>query len=260
MAARKPSPELRAFGTEVTRLRHEAGLTQTELAKRVNVTRSYVGQVEAGTTRCRYDFAQRVDMALDTDTTLADAWDDLLRSTSYPRWFCDFPKAEATAAILRSYENRVVYGLLQTEAYARVLLVKDDAVADRMRRQTVLERTPPPTIYVVLEESILSREVGGREIMREQLERLLAVSAMNHVHLQIAPNRYHPGVRGGFSIATQPDGGEVAHLVNVIRGETSNTSEDLLHVTRAFATLQARALSVDDSRDLIERVLVERWR
>ncbi|MFD0686705.1 helix-turn-helix domain-containing protein [Actinomadura fibrosa] len=259
MAARKPSAELRVFGAEVTRHREAAGISRTELAERVHVTRSYVGQVEAGTTRCRREFAERLDSALGTGTALADAWDDLLRATGYPKWFRDFPKAEFTAAILRSYQSMLIDGLLQTEAYARTLLRDDAAVESRMRRQAVLEREPPPILYVVLDEPVLYRQVGSREVMREQFEHLLKVSERDDVYLQIAPTAYYRGVQGGFTIATQPDGEEIAYLANVTRGDTSSEAGDVVFLTGLFAMLQARAHSVDASRALIERTMSERW-
>ncbi|MFC6933761.1 multiprotein-bridging factor 1 family protein [Actinomadura yumaensis] len=80
----KADPQTITFGAEVARLREEAGLSRIELAKRANVSRSYIGQVETGTTRCRDDFAIRLDQALGTGTQLIDAWTDLLRSAAYP--------------------------------------------------------------------------------------------------------------------------------------------------------------------------------
>jgi hypothetical protein len=89
MPHRKPTPETLAFGEEVARHRKLAELPRAQLAKLVSVTTSYIGVVETGATRCRHDFAQRLDAALGTGTALADAWDDLLRGTSYPTYFVD---------------------------------------------------------------------------------------------------------------------------------------------------------------------------
>ena len=70
LAARRPTRQTISFGQEVTRLRHEADLSRLELAKRAAVSRSYIAQLENGTTRCRRDFAIRLDEALGTGTTL----------------------------------------------------------------------------------------------------------------------------------------------------------------------------------------------
>lgn len=91
MAARKPTRQTISFGQEVTRLRNEAGLSRLDLAKGAAVSRSYIAQVENGTTRCRRDFATRLDQALGTDTMLTDAWDDIVKSSAYPKFFTDYP-------------------------------------------------------------------------------------------------------------------------------------------------------------------------
>ncbi|GAA3924242.1 helix-turn-helix transcriptional regulator [Actinomadura viridis] len=259
MPTRKASPELKSFGTEVTRLREEAGLTRTELAALVTVSRSYVSQVESGNTRCRQDFAARLDKGLGTGTALFDAWNDLVRSTGYPRYFTDFSAAEKSAVMLRAYETTYIYGLLQIESYARVLLTTDEAVQGRMRRQNILARDHPPMICVVLDESVLYRQVGSSEVMHEQLGHLLSIFGRENIALQIAPVAYYRGVRASFTIATQPDRTEVLYLENAARGETNTDAEDLTQVSETFVRLQARALSVDDSRALIERTMVERW-
>lgn len=169
---RRVTPELLSFGAEVRRLRKAAGLNQQKLADLVNVTRSYITQVEAGRTRCRRDFALRLDRALKSGTTLVEAWDELLesiKSDKYPEFFANFPKAEQSAIMIRAYEERVVHGLFQTEAYARVLLTDEDAIKNRMRRQEILGRDPAPSVTVVMDETVLYREVGGKEVMRERL-------------------------------------------------------------------------------------------
>jgi transcriptional regulator with XRE-family HTH domain len=259
MAHRKPTPETLAFGAEVARLRGLAKLSRAELAKKVPISLSYVGLVESGCTRCRYDFAQRLDKALDTGTTLADAWDDWLRGTAYPRYFVDFTKAESGAAILRSYQAFVVYGLLQTEAYARVMVVTDSAVAGRMKRQGILTRDDPPMVSVVMNESVLYSQVGDSTVMREQLEHLITVSRLPNVTLQIAPTGYYRGVHGSFTVATQPTGTEVVHLANLTGATITYEPGDIVYAVKSFALLQACALSPDMTRDMIRKVVDDRW-
>jgi hypothetical protein len=223
------------------------------------VSRSYIAQVENGTTRCRRDFAIRLDEALGTGTTLTDAWDDIVKSSPHPKFFADFPEVEASAAFLRAFENTLVYGLLQHEDYARALLTNDDAVAARLRRQSILSGDNPPTLCVVLDESALYRQVGGPEVMRSQCEHLLSMSALEYIQLQIAPIAYCPGVHAPFTLATQENGDEVVYLTTLNGGHTSSDSTDTLYASKAFATLQARALPVAESQSLIREVLEKRW-
>ncbi|MFD0899975.1 helix-turn-helix domain-containing protein [Actinomadura sediminis] len=258
MAARKPSPALKAFGAEVARQREEASIIRSELAKRMAVSRSYISQVESGNTRCRRDFAERLDKALGTGNTLTTLWDKLLPSTTYPKFFADYPQAEASAELLRMYGETFVIGLFQTVDYARVLLPNEHDLEARLKRQEILSLKPAPRIVAVLSETVLAREVGNRDVMRAQCEHLLEVSALDHVTLQVAPIAHYRGVSGSFSIATQPTGEELVHLETSTGGITSDDSGDILHVVGAFAEMQARALSVSESRDFLRKA-VDRW-
>ncbi len=259
MPVRKPSPKLRAFGAEVTKSREGAGLTRTDLAIRVAVSRSYVSQVESGSTRCREDFAKRLDDALSTGEALVKAWHQHIRETGYPKYFADFSTAEGTAALLRAYETRLVYGLLQVEAYARVILRSEEAVQARMRRQDLLTKEGAPTLFVVLDASILLRQVGSREVMREQLEHLIAMSARDNVILQIAPIAYHRDARASFTIATQADRSEAVYIETAVGGETSTEVSDLSSANETFSRLQAHSLSAGQSVEMMRKVVRELW-
>ncbi|WP_185758939.1 helix-turn-helix domain-containing protein [Actinomadura hallensis] len=253
-----PTRQTIAFGEELARLREDAGLSRLELAKRIPVTRSYIGQVENGTTRCRREFATQLDKAMDSGTTMADAWDDLLKNSRYPPWFADYPLAEGTASLLRAYETMFVYGLFQTEAYIRALLLDDADVEARLRRQAVLERENPPMLRIVLAENVLWTCMGSPEVMVEQCEHLLTVSQWRNVTLQIAPTGFYRGLNGSFNLATQADGQELLHMTTTRGGVTSTDREDILHVVGAFSALQASALSLHDSREFLRKA-VARW-
>ncbi|MFA1537903.1 helix-turn-helix domain-containing protein [Actinomadura monticuli] len=255
-------PELVGFGTVVKRCREAAGIKQGQLADLVNVARSYISHVECGRTKCRRDFAERVDNVLNAGGDITQAWDDLLeqiKQVRYPTHFVAFPKVEASADQLRVYESYLVYGLFQTEAYARVLLVDDDAVATRMKRQALLSRTPRPMISVVMEESVLYRQVGSKEVMHEQLEYLIELSLREGIFLQIARTAYYRGVRASFTIATQSDRSEIGYVVKATGGETTRDPSELAKVSEVMHTLTAQSLNTEDSRALMRKVIKERW-
>lgn len=258
----KIDPELVGFGTVVKRCREAAGLMQGQLADLVNVARSYISHVECGRTKCRRDFAERVDSTLNAGGEIVEAWDDLLekiKQVRYPTHFVAFPKAEASADQLRVYETHLVYGLFQSEAYARVLLVDDDAIATRMRRQDLLSRDPRPLISVVLEESILYRQVGSKEIMREQFEFLIELSRQEGMFLQVAKTAHYRGARASFTIATQADRSEIAYVVKATGGEITRDPSELARMSAVMHTLNAQALNTEDSRSFIRKVIEERW-
>ncbi|MEW2300780.1 helix-turn-helix transcriptional regulator [Streptomyces sp. NPDC006655] len=114
-----------------------------------------------------------------------------------PTWFSAYVSLETGASTLRTYEPHYVTGLLQTNAYARHVLSggfphdSDEDLARRvnlrLRRQALLERPDAPTLWVVMEEAVLHRVVGGPEVMREQIERLLEVSELKHVSVDVVP-------------------------------------------------------------------------
>jgi transcriptional regulator with XRE-family HTH domain len=114
-----------------------------------------------------------------------------------PTWFTAYVSLETGAKTLRTYEPHYVTGLLQTHAYARAILragfpsgSEEDLamrVDLRLRRQDLLERSDAPTLWVVMEEAVLHRVVGGPEVMREQVDRLLEASELDHISLDIVP-------------------------------------------------------------------------
>ncbi|WP_210571429.1 helix-turn-helix transcriptional regulator [Streptomyces sp. GESEQ-4] len=114
-----------------------------------------------------------------------------------PNWFSAYVSLETGAKTLRTYEPHYVTGLLQTGRYAREVLsggfpgAGDEdlrrRVDLRLRRQGLLERPDAPTLWVVMEEAVLHRVVGGPEVMREQIERLLEVSELEHVSVDVVP-------------------------------------------------------------------------
>jgi hypothetical protein len=118
---------------------------------------------------------------------------------------------EGAASLLRSYEPHFVPGLLQTEDYARGVLKAgaigqtrpediERHVALRMQRQNLLTREDAPRIWVVMDETVLRRTIGGPEVMRAQIDKLLQATKLPHVTLQVIPfsSGPHPGTYGPF--------------------------------------------------------------
>lgn len=128
-----------------------------------------------------------------------------------------------------------------------------------MRRKAILNGDNPATLCVVLDESVLHRQVGGPEVMRGQCEHLVAVSLLEHVKLQIAPIAYYWGVHAPFTLATQENGDDIVYLTTLNGGQTSREAADTLYASKAFATLQAHALPVAESRSVIQKVMEDRW-
>lgn len=255
---RKP---LALFGSELRRYRLASGLSQDQLGEKVPVCGSHIGKIERGETRCHRSIAVKLDELLDTRGALPSLWDELVLDAAFPAWF-DWPKVEAEADALQAYQCLVVDGLLQTEAYASALLDGDeDAVAARMGRQAILSRDdpPPPRLSVLLTEGVLRNEVGGPDVMRDQLEHLLSLSGPR-IFVQVVPGPLRPvDTAGAFVLATLRDRTEMAYVETAARGITMSESADIRILSEAYDAIRSRALPMDMSKDFIRRVLEERW-
>ncbi len=134
-----------------------------------------------------------------------------------PNWFQSYLGLEAAAAIIRNYEVQFVPGLLQTSDYARavVLLAHEQAtevelerrINVRVTRQKLLTRNNPPQVWAVVDEAALRRPMGGRKVMREQIEHLIEATRLPNVRLQVVPFTAggHAAAGGAFSILRFPD-------------------------------------------------------
>ncbi|HEU5032187.1 MAG TPA: helix-turn-helix transcriptional regulator [Spirillospora sp.] len=260
----KTSPALAAFGRQFRRYRERSGLSQARVGERTNKTASFVSQVESGKKRCKRNFVEIMDPVFKANGVLLGLYDDLNsdQQLGFPSWF-DWPDVEAEADVLVWWEHTVVPGLLQTENYARVFLGSDEAVVARMSRQQILARDVPgpATLLAFVSEQVLTNLVGSREIMREQLEHLVAMSERPNVTIQVVVNDDGvPAATGGaFILATMKDRSEVAYLETTVRGITTDDENDLSGLSGAIRALGSKALPATMSREMIKKIAEERW-
>ncbi|MFF5014346.1 Scr1 family TA system antitoxin-like transcriptional regulator [Streptomyces sp. NPDC001165] len=254
------------FGSELRRKREAAGLTQKELGAIVFCTGSLIGQVETTLKVPTREFAERVDAALMTDGFFSRLLGLVLRS-QLPSWFQPYAEMEAKAAYISTYQCQLVYGLLQTEAYAQAVLSVehtdklDEMVAARMERQRILRREQPPVVWVVLDEAALYREIGGREVMREQLAHLLGIFGKPWMELQVLPFSVgqHAGMMGSFNVLRFEDHLDLHYSESYDSGHMTANPQVIRERSVGYARLQAEALSPRESASLIARVMEERY-
>ncbi|WP_306320314.1 MULTISPECIES: helix-turn-helix transcriptional regulator [unclassified Streptomyces] len=187
-----------------------------------------------------------------------------------PSWFTAYVSLETDAKTLRTYEPQYVTGLLQTPDYARAVLrgglpngTEEDLerrVALRLRRQGLLERPDAPTLWVVMEEAVLHREVGGDDVMREQIERLLDMSELPHISLDIVP--FSAGAHVGACAPFTYFRFEEPELPDIVYSELLSASVYLDQRPDVVAHLEAHSrmallTSSDDSRALLNRMRKE---
>ncbi|WP_406414948.1 Scr1 family TA system antitoxin-like transcriptional regulator [Streptomyces sp. NBC_01614] len=254
------------FGYELRRKREEAGLTLKQLGSVLFCSGSLIGQIETTLKVPTRDFAERLDAALVTDGYFSRLVGLVLRS-QLPTWFQPYADMEAKATYISTYQCQLVYGLLQTKAYAAALLSVDhpdrvdEMVAARMERQRVLEREQPPALWVVLDESVLYRMVGDRDVMRGQLAHLLSFRNNQSVHVQVLPYSVgaHTGMMGSFTLLRFEEHPDLYYCESYDQGHMTANPQVIRERSVGYARLQAGALSPEDSADLMARVMEERY-
>lgn len=257
---------LALFAAEHRRYRRRAGITQAVLAADLNYTAQFVGMIEvAARTPCRR-YVEGADRILEAEGGLTNCW-ELVSRLHIPKWFGPFIEVEAKCTAMREWECALVPGLLQTRAYAMALghagrpEATDEQIEReidvRMRRQEILVRPAPPTLWTVIDECVLRREVGSREIMREQLARLLEMAELPHVVVQILPFEAggNPGQQGAFEILELDDQPEIVWLEGPCAGYFLDREDQVGECIRSYDHLRAMALSPAASRKMITVLL-----
>jgi DNA-binding XRE family transcriptional regulator len=260
------------LGAEVRRAREETGMSQAELAKITGHDRTYVTKAETGDIDPSEAFAAGCDRAFPGRRGwFSRFWHDSHRwDHPYPAWFHDWvEKFERLAVILREWQPSIIPGLLQTADYARAILASwrrdsgdavEVSVAARIDRQRILDGEGPPDLRVLLDESVLCREVGSAAVMHGQLEHLLGVARRPNVSVQVVPTaaRAYLGLAGAFAIATLADGSQAAHLETGIQGMTIIDAKLVSQAAQMFDDLRDEALSRSRSLDLMAEV-TDKW-
>ena len=254
------------YGWELRRQREACNLKQGQLGEIIFCTGSLIGQIETTKKIPTRDFSERVDAALGTDGMFSRLVGLVLRS-QLPTWFQPYADMEARATYISTYQAQLVYGLLQTEEYARAVLatgMPDDInglLAARMERQRILEREQPPLAWAILDEAVLHRPIGGPGVMRRQLARLLEFTDHPWMRIQVLPFGLgeHAGLAGSFNALRFENDPELVYTEDVIAGHMTANPETIREATRRYSHLQAAALSIKDSAALITCVLEERY-
>ncbi|MDQ0486697.1 helix-turn-helix transcriptional regulator [Streptomyces cellulosae] len=254
------------FGARVRRLRTVAGLTQAELGALTHVVSTRITQIErASGAKPTLELARALDAALGADDLLVELWPYVYRE-AFPDWSRKFMEYSERAVAVRQYAAHVVPGLLQTEDYARAVLKVgrtlsseaqlEERVALRMGRQERLGAPDRPELWVVLDEAVLRRPVGGLPVMRDQLTRLLASATEPHITVQVLPfdQGEHEVMGGSLTVLTMPDGREVAYTEGAHYGQLVEEPDEVASLALTYDRLRAAALPPLMSLDMIRFV------
>lgn len=251
------------FGSELQRLRQSADLSQRELAKATLISHQMLGAVERAERSPRRSFAEKADEVLSARGALLRLWPG--GQEGYLRGFKEYVELEREARVIHDFQTQVVPGLFQTRDYAGAVLSAswppsgdkevERLVTTRVARQQILEQEQPPLMWVVIDESVLRRPVGSREVMITQLERLLELATRSCIRLQVLPfaKGVHAAMDGSFKVLDMGGGEQLAYAEIPGSGRVTTDVNEVEQCTLRFGALRSLSLSPDESVDFISR-------
>lgn len=278
-----PTVRRRRLGAELRRLRDSAGYKLEEVAGMLGVAPSTLSRIETGKapTKSAY-LSQLLELYQVTDAGQRQILVDMAREGHRKGWWAAYDDVlpsglgvyvglEAEASGLRSYEIGVVHGLLQTTDYARAILRASaprhttdqiERLVDlRMERQRRLDDNPPLDLWVIHDEAVIRRTVGGPVVMRHQLAHLLVAAGLPGVTLQVLPfdTGAHAGHDGPFSIVEFHDrsDSEVVYVESTAGPIYLEKDREVRASAEVFDRLRAAALPPEASLDLISKAARE---
>lgn len=266
MASIDPSESARAYlAYHLKRLREERSWSQPALGSKIHVSGSLISGIETMQRRPTLKNLQALDRVFGLDQFFAPLYPRILEESGLPAGFPEFTDAEAEAAMIRHYQNFVITGMFQTQDYARAVLRAgqqpsklERLVAARMERQEVLEKEDPPAIIALLDASVLRRPFGGRDTMRAQLERLLELAELPHVHIHIVPEEAELCPEGSFTLLSSTGEPDVAYAEMAGgRGQLIDDDEYVSELGILFELIRSKALTAEDSVTAVRKALEE---
>ncbi|MBC6460519.1 helix-turn-helix domain-containing protein [Actinomadura sp. HBU206391] len=271
------------LGSQLRRLREARGVSRQEAGYVIRASESKISRLELGRVSFKErDVADLLTLYGVADEAEREALLRLAREANapgwwhrygdvLPHWFQTYVGLEEAASLIRTYELQFVPGLLQSESYAREVFLLGNADAPsheidqrvelRMQRQQRLIGPNAPRLWAVLDEAALRRPIGGHEVMRNQLEHLIAVSKLPNITVQVMPFTFggHAAEGGAFSILRFPE----ADLPDVVYIETLTGAlyldkrDDVDVYMQAMERLAVDSATPDGTVELLSAILRE---
>jgi transcriptional regulator with XRE-family HTH domain len=270
-----------ALGAHLRRLREANRITPSQAGEAIRATHSKISRLERGRSGAKQrDVADLLTLYGVTDEAEREELLDLARQAStpgwwqqyndiLPRWFELYVGLERAASIIRTYELQFVHGLLQTEDYARAVILIANAhasaeeidrrVSVRMKRQQLLTQPDAPELWTVLDEAVLRRPPGGPGVMRAQLEHLLELTGLPNVTLQIVPFSVgpHAAAGGPFTILRfpEPDLPDLVYLEQLNSAQYLGHPDDVIDYVTVMDQLCVQAETGTASKHMLRALL-----
>jgi transcriptional regulator with XRE-family HTH domain len=282
-AARNPTAVRRELGQRLRALRQRTELTVAQAADQVGISPSKVTKIElAQLAVTRDDVLKMLAAYGEADPEQQALLLSMVRDGNRKEWweghralrpkFASYLGLESVATTLQAYDTHLVHGLLQTPDYARALIRAvrpdlleheiDQLVQLRIRRQEILTRGDPPplTLWSVMDEAVLRRQVGGRQTMHAQLQHLITAAAQPAVNLLVMPDTLgaHPGLNGPMAILQFETGTRPVVYVEAQAGNLyMEKDDDLRRCQQTMNHILAAAPGPEPSLALIRQVAKE---
>lgn len=256
---------LGAFATQLRMWRQHMSWTQVEVGGKLGYSASLISGVETMDKVPTADFATRCDELFATPGTFATLHELVAREV-HPAFFARAIPFEREAVRIHGWELGAVPLLLQTEDYARALIMSgrprissdeiDRLVAARMERQEIVSGEAAPLLWYVLDESVLRHAIGGPAVMRRQLDRLLEAAGTPGMVIQALPFTAdnHAGADGPISVYDFAAAPSVCYAECYGGGRIVEGREEVADLMTVINLIRASALSARDSRELITRI------
>ncbi|WP_309093716.1 helix-turn-helix transcriptional regulator [Streptomyces sp.] len=259
-------PLVQAVGKLLKVCREAAGLRVTELGDMLGYGEDMIRKMERGARIPRPEYLDRADRVLNAQGHLRAFTKDMERAR-YPKKVRELAELEGRAVEMLLYSNHNIHGLLQTPEYTKALYemrqpalsadVIERESAARLARKSVFERDPAPNLSFVQEQVTLERPLGGKMVLRRQLEHLVEVAKLRNVSLQVMPTdrEEHAGVPGLIEVLKFTDGTAIGRSEGAFNGRPVSSPRDLRVLELRYGMIRAQALSPRESQTFIEELL-----
>ncbi|GGU71373.1 transcriptional regulator [Streptomyces albospinus] len=245
------------YGDWLRQQRELAGLTQQQLADAAVMTRSHIAHIEAGRRIPSREDARRLDKALNTGDVLSS-----FRPGDEPtvaERFADALQLEQQAETIWEFASALVPGLFQTERYARAVMRTafppwseeecDRLVRTRLGRAKILESPSTPVVWVLLDEAVLRRPVGGPEVMAEQIMHLVHLVESGRVRAHVLPVGLgvHPLMQGQLKLMWFEDQPPAAYTEGMFVSQLHDSPAMVRQLQGVYALGLSDALPLQES-------------
>ncbi|MER6912533.1 helix-turn-helix transcriptional regulator [Streptomyces sp. NPDC000594] len=255
------------FGAKMRERREGKGWSLEALSGKVQVSRSQLARIETAEQMIPPELPPKLDTLFEAGKEFRDLF-GVARNEIHPDRFKRLMELEGRAVVIKEYSPQIVPGMLQTEAYARVLFTIgnpmakpeeiEKLVAARLDRQARLLREGGPEYAVILDEAVLRRPCGSPAVMREQLKYLLECALKRpSISIQVIPFSHgnHSLVGGLLSLCTLEGGQQVAYEESITTGTLLEDKEVVMERVRRYDRLSAAALPPKMSIDFLRSVM-----